>query len=149
MNKKKRYLEIWNTPTWPSRDEWKEVLGEAVQNIGAALWEPGMFFKGAADNDLKELTRVFPRELNRHSTHPIYILNRNANLGHVLCPCTSKQQKNADYIVQGCKLRYTGHVMDRNSYLLKWLEFRLPRNSSAFEGLYYMGIVPEECITRN
>ncbi len=150
MKSKNLYQEIWQEPYWPDRSEWKKVLGSAVQSVPPHLWEEKMFFMGADDLELKKQTQSFPGHLHKNSSsHPIYVLKTISNFAHRLCPCSSKRQPVSVYIKKGCSLNYTGYIMDRDSYLLEWIEFSLPRQTEFLRGLDYKGIVPEECLQRN
>ncbi len=150
MSTKSLGHELWQEPTWPDRSEWKEVLGSAVQWVPPNLWEEDMFFKGADDLELKKLTRSFPRNIYRDSSsHPVYVLQTISNFGHRLCPCTSQRQPGCVYVQKGCCLNYTGYTMDKDSYILEWIEFRLPNKSDFIKGLRYMGVVPRKCLQRN
>lgn len=151
MKNKSLFQKIWQEPSWPDRSEWKEILGFSVKWVPPHLWEERMFFKGADDLELKKLTKSFPSKLNNiSSSHPIYILQVISNFAHRLCPCSSQRHSDTFFIKKGCKLQYTGYRMDRDSYILEWIEFRLPnKQSDLIKRLEYKGIVPQKCLQRN
>lgn len=136
----------------PSSDAiWKnieQILG-AVNRLPLQYWKPNMFFVGAQDKTLSELTQGrFPAKQSKRKTHPVFSLEQlPLKTGFKVCPCSSKppsQQNRCRYIKKGCRLIYTGHLMDRNSYLVEKVVFNIP--SSVAHRMRFRGRVPEECL---
>ena len=124
------------------------ILG-AVTKLPLKYWKPGMFFVGAEDRELFELTGGrFPAKKITRKTHPIYSLKAlPGNVGFKVCPCSSGapfNQKTYRYISRDCRLAHTGHVMDRNSYLVDRGIFNIPRSVAI--RLRFRGVVPCECL---
>jgi len=126
-----------------------EKILSAVTNLPLRYWKPHMFFTGARDIELASLTQGhFPVKQIKRKTHPIFSLEQlPLNTGFRVCPCSSKvpfQQKRFRFIRKGCRLLHTGHLMDRDSYLIEKVIFNIP-SSVAFR-LRFRGEVPEECV---
>jgi len=126
----------------------EKILG-AVTNLPLRYWKPHMFFTGAKDMELASLTQGhFPAKKIKRKTHPIFSLEQlPLNTGFRVCPCSSKmpfQQKGFRFIRKGCSLLHTGHVMDRNSYLIEKVIFNIP--SSVAYRLRFRGEVPGKCL---
>lgn len=70
----------------------EKVLG-AVTHLPLRHWKPHMFFTGAGDQELRDLTqKQFPRKVIRKKTHPTFSLKAIAtNAGFAVCPCTSRK----------------------------------------------------------
>lgn len=106
-----------------------------------------MFFHGAFDVGLREATGVFPATLRPdRKTHPLFVLERLGDLGHRVCPCSSRNWAARRFIREGCVLEITGRVTDRNSYLVESCAFNLPLDPEFWEPLLFMGRVPEPCL---
>jgi hypothetical protein len=124
------------------------VLG-AVTHLPISFWKPNMFFTGARDDDLSLFTNgQFPKTNIPGKSHPVYSLRKlPQGVGFTVCPCSSKRPFSRGafrYIRKGCQLGHTGHVMDRDSYLIERSRFNVPR-SIAYE-LRFRGEVREECL---
>ncbi len=148
-NAKPRLTEIWETPPRPVAHPRPDlsVLGSDIKRLAPRFWQARMFFRGARDKDLRTATGTFPetqRKLCR--THPIFVLKVLGDLGHQVCPCSSKNWGVHRCIRKGCVLEMTGTVMDRNSYLVENCAFNLPRDPAFVEGLFFVGRVPETCL---
>ena len=132
---------------------WKNIeqtLG-AVNRLPLQYWKPNMFFVGAQDKTLSELTQGrFPAKQSKRKTHPVFSLEQLPfQTGFKVCPCSSRppfQQNRCHYIKKGCRLKHTDHLMDRNSYLIEQVTFNIP-SSVAFR-LRFRGEVPDECVKR-
>jgi hypothetical protein len=126
-----------------------ELVLTTDARIPLKLWRKNFWFKGANDESLHALTGgEFSREIVAGKTHPILALNTlEHGVGCSVCPCSSKKPyASASYrfIREGCTLRHTGHVMDRNSYLVDALAFLIPPRL-AYE-LHFKGEVPQLCV---
>ncbi len=123
-----------------------QKIGPGIEYLPPAQWEMRMFFSGAADINLKTLTTgKFP--VICKGTHPVFILKVIGNLGHEMCPCTSKSYiKKGRFIKQGCELEYTGNITDKNSYLVEDCCFTLPADLKFRHSLKFRGRVPQTCI---
>jgi len=142
--------QLWASPGESSAIEGniRRILG-AVTKLPLKYWKPGMFFVGAGDRELYELTEGrFPGKPVNWKTHPIYSLKAlPGNVGFKVCPCSSGapfNQKTYRYISRDCRLAHTGHVMDRNSYLVERGIFNIPRSVAI--RLRFRGVVPGECL---
>ncbi|MBW1963207.1 MAG: hypothetical protein JRH18_24130 [Deltaproteobacteria bacterium] len=151
-NGKQRFdgRSFWSdkTDTLTAEKDLDKILGSAV-NLPLRYWKPGFLFFGASDHILFDLTEgMFPRKRALHGTHPVYSLKKLPDgVGFKVCPCSSKRPFSSSlyrYIRKGCRLRYTGYEMDRNSYLLEKLHFPIP--SEMAMRIRFKGQVPERCI---
>lgn len=148
-NAKPRLTEIWETPPRPVAHPTPDlsVLGADLKRLAPRFWQARMFFRGARDEDLRTVTGTFPETLRKlYRTHPIFVLKVLGDLGHQVCPCSSKNRGVHRCIRKGCVLEMTATVMDRNSYLVENCAFNLPRDPAFVEGLFFMGLVPETCL---
>jgi len=128
----------------------EKVLG-AVVHLPLRHWRPNMFFTGARDEELTELTQErFPKKPIKKKTHPIFSLKAiPANAGFSVCPCTSSRPyhpKNMRYVSKNCALLHTNYPMDRDSFLVEGIRFNIPP-SVAFK-LRFRGEVPVECLKK-
>lgn len=124
------------------------VLGNGIRSLPPGQWQDRMFFVGVADTDLRRHTGgEFPATLRPHmATHPVFVLQARP-AGHLVCPCSSRGNRNANwYIRKGCCLEMTGHIMDRDSFIIERCVFTLPLDSRFSRKLRFQGIVPENCI---
>ncbi len=140
------WLKSSRTPT-ADRDL-DTVLG-SVTSLPLKYWRPHFYFTGARDRLLYGLTRrMFPVKPVRKKTHPIFTRRLLAHqAGMEVCPCSTKRPYNQSichFIQKGCTLRHTGHVMNRNSYLVETVTFNMPASVAA--GLLFRGEVPVQCI---
>lgn len=124
----------------------------AVLVMGARLplryWKERMLFRGLQDQMTSQLTGgLFPAKL-ASGAHPAFSLQELPDrAGFRVCPCSSRKPfhtKRYRYIKEGSCLRYTGHITDRNSYLIENVPFNIP--PAVARTLRFMGEVPEECI---
>jgi len=158
MGKKKAAaLEI--TDLWPmqSRSLTAEksldrVLG-ATLNLPLKYWRPRFYFTGAPDETIHELSgcefpAAKPPAQLFHHTHPILALKSlPGTVGFKVSPCSSQKPYRRGrfrYIRAGCRLRYTDHVMDRDSYIIDNVRFNIP--PSVAYRLRFFGEVPEACL---
>ena len=145
---KPRHTEIWEKPkaaALPTLDP--TILGEALTRLPPRYWHERMMFQGARDRDLRVVTGAFPATFHKHRlTHPIFVLKVLSDLGHKVCPCSSKNWGVGRFIRKGCILKITGKEQDRNSYLVEEFAFNLPADPAFTEGLLFMGEVPETCL---
>ena len=130
------------------QDNIENVLG-AVAHLPLKYWKSKMFFKGALDDDLADFTSgQFPARVVSGKFHPVFSLKPvPGRIGFVVCPCTSRKPRKSEsylYIIIGCELLHTKTRMDRNSYILREIQFPVPR-SLAF-ALRFLGEVPERCL---
>jgi hypothetical protein len=126
-----------------------EAVFGATAHLPIQFWISSMFFTGASDQDLTILTHgEFPKTMIPRKTHPIYSLVKLPDgVGVTVCPCTSRRPFGRGvfrYIRKGCRLRYTQHTMDRDSFLVEKVRFNIPR-SVAYE-LRFRGEVPDGCL---
>lgn len=125
------------------------ILGNAIKTLPPVQWQTYMFFMGVPDADLRQHTGGgFPATLRSDmNTHPAFIL-RIGSTGHLLCPCSSKGNKQKlRYIQKGCRLEMSDHVMDRDSFLVEHYIFTIPIDSRFSRKLIFKGLVPISCIT--
>jgi hypothetical protein len=118
-------------------------------HIPLKLWRKNFWFSGAADEILHSLTGgEFSRDIVPGKTHPVLALNTlEHGVGCNVCPCSSNKPHGAAYfrfLRKGCILHHTGHVMDRNSYLVDGLAFSIP--SALAYALHFKGEVPQLCV---
>ena len=150
-----------NDETSAFTSPWKNKSGNTTANNVLALiltsnariplkyWRRNFWFVGARDEDLHRLTGGrFARDFDPEKTHPIMALRvLEHGAGCVVCPCSSKKPFQAStfrFIRQECVLLHTGHVMDRNSYLVESLSFSMPVSMGG--RVAFKGEVPEPCI---
>ncbi|MCF8037985.1 MAG: hypothetical protein K9K79_01585 [Desulfohalobiaceae bacterium] len=139
--------ELWSSDR-QSRQLDLEVLGQSITRLPPDYWKENMFFKGARDTVLRELTNDFPKVVkNTASTHPVFVTKIFPGIKIRLCPCTSRPSP-VRYIPRGTRLETTGVVVDRDSYLLEDYYFNLPLDPEFSRGLNYQGTVPETSIRR-
>lgn len=106
-------------------------------------FSPGQFYFGADDNHLKSITGNFPAVIC--STHPVYVLEKIANLGYKLCPCTTSKHLQTPTIKKNCILEDTGRRIKRTSYVLTRFTFNITKGENFRSKLDYAGLVPEKC----
>ena len=141
---------FWLKPrgTVTAESDLEEVLC-SVRNLPLRFWRERFLFFGARDADLFSLTDSrFPGKLVRRKAHPVFALRALPDgAGFKVCPCTSKSPyagSERRFIQEGCRLRYTGYVTDRESFLLENISFNIP--PSIAYGLRFRGQVPSECL---
>jgi hypothetical protein len=143
-----RYL--WSSkPRTPTAFRDLDAVLGAVVNLPIKYWRPNFFFSGAPDDRLSELSGGgFPAVTVPGKSHPVFTLHPVPDhVGFAVCPCSSKRPFDATghrFIGQGCRLKHTGHVMDRNSYLVEKIRLNIPSDTGY--RLRFRGEVPEECI---
>jgi hypothetical protein len=142
------HAAIWDTrETRTQRHVDLTLLSGAITRLPPLYWTERMFFRGARDRLLRDLTGGFPATLRKdHFTHPLFVLKPLGGLGHKVCPCSSKNWGAGRFIRKGCTLEITGKEIDRNSYLVEWYGFNLPADPEFTEHLLFMGRVPESCL---
>ena len=118
--------------------------------IPLKYWRRNFWFVGAGDERLHSLTGgEFSREIVPDHTHPLFAVRvLEHGIGCTVCPCSSQTPYQASayrFIRQGCVLLHTGHVMDRNSYLIEGLAFSVPASMAG--EVAFKGEVPEPCIS--
>ncbi len=126
----------------------EKILG-AVAHLPLKYWKSKMFFKGAKDDELAEVTgNQFPARMVPGKSHPVFSLKPiSYRIGFMVCPCTTKKPiKPTAYlhIDAGCQLLYTKRPMEKDAYVLREIRFPIPR--SLAYALRFMGEVPENCI---
>jgi len=124
------------------------ILG-AMSRLPLRYWQERMFFTGARDSELLRLTGSrFPCKPGHEGTHPVFSLRPLPDgVGFKVCPCSSKRPlrtRSFRFIKKGCRLSHTGHVMDRNSYLVEAVRFSIP--PSVASALFFRGQAPEKCL---
>jgi hypothetical protein len=149
-NKPKRAaISIWGPQETdaPRRPVDLALLGEGITRLPPSHWRERMLFRGARDEDLREATGEFPATLHKERrTHPIFVLKALGDLGHKVCPCSSKNWGVSRFIRKGCILEITRKEQDRHSYLVEDFAFNLPSDPAFTEGLFFLGLVPESCL---
>jgi len=133
-------------PSQFSSRDIESILG-AVIRLPLPYWQPRMFFLGARDKELLQLTeRRFPVKPKR--SHPIFSLEALPDrVGFRVCPCSSRKPydtRRYRFIEKGCTLLHTGNSMDRNSYLVEKVTFNIP--PSVARALRFWGEVPGNCM---
>jgi len=143
-------MDLWSTTHSKDKlvENVKVVLG-AVAHLPIRFWKPKMFFTGARDEELAEITdERFPAKVVPGKSHPVYALKElPENVGFAVCPCTSTKPYSRGvfrFIRKGCRLRYTQHTMDRNSFLVEMCRFNIPRSIAYV--LRFKGEVPDKCV---
>jgi hypothetical protein len=122
----------WKSKTGSlAADKKLELVLTTNAHIPLKLWRKNFWFSGAKDETLHALTGgEFSRKIVDGKTHPMLALNPlERGVGCSVCPCSSKKPHGAAsfrFIRKGCTLRYTGHVMDRDSYMVDALSFSIP-----------------------
>lgn len=143
---------IWsgNARDDPLKGELKKILG-SVTRLPLKFWKRNMFFFGAGDRQLHELSQGrFPAKVDKKKSHPIFALEPlPQGIGFKVCPCSSKKPYDLPsfrFIIKGCKLLHTGYITDRNSYLVENITFNIPRSLAI--KMRFRGETPETCIRR-
>ena len=143
---------LWSTsPRGMTADRHLEAVLGSVTRLPLPHWKDGMFFKGFPDESAWELSGGrFPAGPIR-GTHPVFSLKAQPDsVGFRVCPCSSKRPYHGEtvrYVRKGCCLLHTGHIVDRNSYLVEECRFNIPRSLAA--ELRFLGQVPEDCIAHD
>ncbi|RZB34193.1 MAG: hypothetical protein SRB2_03586 [Desulfobacteraceae bacterium Eth-SRB2] len=124
------------------------VLGFVV-NLSLPYWRDHFFFMGADDANFFQLTGgEFPKKIEPGKTHPIFTLKALPNhVGYRVCPCSSRKpfdRHHYRYINKGCRLEFTNHEMDRNSYLVENILLNLPPTIAI--KFRFKGQVPNICL---
>jgi hypothetical protein len=128
------------------------VLG-ATLNLPLKYWRPHFFFTGAPDAILHTLSDgEFPATKSAagffHQTHPIFARDLLPGaVGFKASPCSSRKPYRKEryrHIRAGCRLRYTGHVMDRDSDIVDNIRLNIP--PSVAYRLRFLGEVPKTCV---
>lgn len=146
---KPRLDQIWGTSELlpPGRILDLSILGEGISWLPPVFWHERMFFHGVRDRDLRSVTGAFPATFDRlRHTHPIFVVKVLGDLGHRVCPCSSKNWGATRFIRKGCILEVTGREQDRDSFLVEQYSLNLPSDPAFTEGLRFMGVVPEICL---
>jgi hypothetical protein len=117
--------------------------------LAVSYWKPFFLFFGARDSILWQRSGgQFPNILIPEKKHPVISLKKLPdNIGCKVNPCSSIKPwtgRVIHFIEKGCKLKHTGHVMDRNSYIVD--QITLPWPASRALELSFKGEVPLECI---
>ena len=147
---KKQGFDLWRKESvnpLPQRDI-SAIIG-SVKNLPVQYWTERMFFKGAKDVILYNLTEgVFPRTVKPEGTHPLFVQGKLPNgIGAMVSPCTSKRPYEKIRFIQikkGCTLKKKNTIMDRNSYALIDIRINIPRDL-AFS-IRFMGEIPIDCM---
>jgi len=123
------------------------LLGSSIKALPLSQWQDSMFFSGAPDKALKELSGGFPATLRRDkTTHPIFVLAAHPS-GPLVCPCSSRGSPRQNrFIHEGCRLEMKNHTMDRNSYLIERYAVTLPLDNDLSRHLVFQGRVPVSCL---
>jgi len=144
------HSRIWDcAPPAPARPVPPDlsILGSGLKYLGPVYWEPRMLFRGALDVRLRQVTGEFPATLRRdRKTHPLFVMDRIADLGFRVCPCSSRNRSARRFIRQGCILEITEQATDRDTYLVESFAFPMPQDPAFRESLRFMGRVPETCL---
>jgi hypothetical protein len=142
-------IAIWEAPKVPVSRPLEDLtaLGESITRLPLGYWRERMFFHGARDRDLRVVTGEFPATFRKDRiTHPILVLKVLGDLGHKVCPCSSKNWGARRFIRKGCILEVTGREQERDSFLVERFSFNLPSDPAFSQGLRFMGQVPEACL---
>lgn len=132
---------------WEKRkQEAERVLGDSMTKIPVRFWEANMLFSGVKNTWWRMKTGGFPATGSNTGTHPLFVLKPSSNVGFQVCPCSSKGHSVNRYIQAGCALLQSGHVMDRDSFLVERFAFSMPVSSTFKLQAGFMGKVPETCI---
>lgn len=124
------------------------VLGDSILSIPPTQWRENMFFAGAPDIELKQLSGNFPATFRKDKdTHPLFVIE-SMQMGNYVCPCTTKgNPRTRRYIKTGCQLLGGRREMTENtSFLVEDCAFTLPADKRFSRKLIYVGCVPAQCI---
>jgi hypothetical protein len=129
-------------------DRGARQAGRGVRFLPLTHWDRRAMFVGAKDKYLSHFTggRFAKGSQGPAGTHPLFVLERVANLAHRVCPCSSQAYSNLRYIEQGCVLRHTSYVVAQRTYLVEHCSFQVPQDRGFLWGLRYWGRVPEDCL---
>ena len=124
------------------------ILGSVTQ-LPMKYWSKNQFFTSASDDMLHRLSEGnFPAKRVPDKRHPILALKAlPEGVGFRVCPCTSRRPYDKTayrYVRKNCILDHTGYRMDRDSFLLEWLQLNLP--ASMASEVRFRGKVPDDCI---
>ena len=147
---KPSFKSLWKSETGSvTADKNLELILTTNARLPLRFWRTHFWFIGLSDKTLLGLTEgLFPRKLKGDKWRPLFSLERMANgVGFKVCPCSSKKPFNMNefrFVIEGCRLLHTNHVLDRNSYLVEEITVNIP-TSMALD-VRFKGEVPEPCI---
>jgi hypothetical protein len=124
------------------------VLGDSILSLPPTQWHKNMFFAGAPDIELKQLTGNFPATFRKDKdTHPLFVIE-SMQIGNYVCPCSTKgNARTLRYIKARCQLLDGRREMTENtSFLVENYSFTLPADKRFSRKLIYVGLVPAQCI---
>ncbi len=124
MTKKsgEKNFDVWET----RKDDAKKTISFALmKKFPVCFWETYMIFTGVRNIWWRNETNEFPSTNIEEGTHPLFVLGKNSNLSLKKFPCLSYKQITR-YVKKGCHLEHTGHITDKNSYIIERFSFSLP-----------------------
>lgn len=141
---------LWGRGT-VTADSALDLVLSSTRNLPIRYWQERFLFFGAEDENVHLITAgAFPVKLVPNKSHPVLALApMPGGVGWRVCPCSSKRSfggPQGHYIRQGCRLDYTRHEMDRDSYPVWKVVFPFPASRAG--RLLFKGQVPEECFVR-
>lgn len=144
-------FELWGRKVTITAGKNLDMILGSVTSLPVKYWRPNFFFVGMPDEKTRNLTsKTFPRKFIPGKTHPVFALKpMPGNSGFKVCPCSTKPPFNRgphQYIKCGCTLNYTHNIMDKQSYLVRKIQFPIPQNIAG--KLRFFGEVPNRCLKR-
>jgi hypothetical protein len=147
--KKHPFTAIWTTGSVSTPGmNFQQILSHST-SLPVRYWQPDFYFWGMLDETIHGLSdQRFPGKIIPFKRRPIFCMRvLPNNIGAEVCPCsTQKQYIKSRCIRKGCQLEYTGHVMDKKSYLVERIRFNIPSFSAG--KLSFRGKVPAKCIAK-
>lgn len=124
-------------------------------------WVERTYLVRVRNGDLIKLTKGrFPqpgrgKEVPEDGQHPVFLLRKNANLGFILCPCSSQEGNETNgnammcsYIKKGTRLSRVKKPtpIQENTYIVHQFQFILPEDNEVIGKRNFLGVVPENGI---
>ena len=127
------------------------MLMTAEARLPIKYWSPGWIFRQILDTFWWELTgqaaNRFPATFRKdqgHFGHPGYVLAEIGDYQITLCPMSTRHHGKR-YVRAGTRLEVTGHIFDKDSYLVESALINLPRKAGLFADLpRFLGICPPD-----
>jgi hypothetical protein len=136
--------------TPPTAERNLDLILPSAVSLPLTYWRERFLFNHALDEELFHQTSgLFPARIVPGKSHPVFTLKRlDDGMGFKVCPCTSKIPRGHvqyRFIRNGCVLKYSEIKTDRDSYILHWLFFNIPRSMAL--KVRFQGEVPKSCLS--